>query len=469
MRLYNTLERRKAEIKPSDGKQVRIYTCGPTVYDYAHIGNFRAYVFEDVLRRYLEYKGFRVKQVMNITDVDDKTINGARKEGVPLKQFTARYEKAFFEDLKKLNIEEAEDYPRATQHVKEMIELIGKLLEKGIAYKGADGSVYYNVRKFRHYGKLSGLKLGELKAGARVKHDNYDKESASDFALWKAWDEADGEVAWDAPFGRGRPGWHVECSAMSMEYLGQPLDLHAGGVDLVFPHHENEIAQSEGASGKPFATHWAHCEHLVVDGRKMSKSSGNFYTLRDVLAKGHTPAGMRWLLLSAHYRQKLNFSFQALEDAENTVKRLAKFVQEMKEAKGSGGDSKQVEMSENAKTVFDSAMDDDLNTPQAIAGVFELVRQTGKLAREGKLSREGGRKVAEAIEKFDRVFGVLEIIEEKKKVGGELREWIEKKIAERDKARKRKDFATSDKIREEMAEKGIAVEDSPQGTRWSAL
>ncbi len=471
LRLYNTLTKKVEEIRASDGNAVRWYACGPTPYDYAHIGNFRTYVFEDVLRRYLEYSGMRVRQAMNLTDVDDKTIAGAKKAGVPLAQYTEKFERAFFEDLEKLNIEKAEHYPKATEHIPEMVALIEKLLEKGIAYKGADGSVYYNVRKFKSYGKLSGLTLGELKAGARVSHDSYDKENASDFALWKAWDEADGDVHWPAPFGRGRPGWHIECSAMAAKYLGTPLDLHAGGVDLVFPHHENEIAQSEGADGKKFALHWAHCDHLVVDGRKMSKSLGNFYTLREVLAKGHTPAGVRWLLLAGHYRTKLNFTFEALEDAENTVKKLANFVKEMKGAakKGGAGKGTEVEKIISVATAgFGKAMDDDLNTPNAIAAVFELVREANKLAFEGRMSKKGAVEVVAAMEKFNKVLGILELIGEKK-AGGELKKWVEEKIRERNEARWKKEFAKADSIREELGEKGIVLQDSPEGTKWSLI
>ena len=473
--LYNTLSREKQEFEPADGKTVRLYTCGPTVYDFAHIGNFRAYVWEDVLRRWFEYKGWRVEQVMNLTDVDDKTIAGAREHGIWLKEFTQKYSDEFFKDLAALNIEKAEHYPKATDHVPEMEELIKTLLKKGVAYLSEDGSAYYNVRKFPEYGKLSHTKLGELKPGARVSHDSYDKESASDFALWKAWDAQDGDVYWQAEFGKGRPGWHIECSAMAMKYLGKTLDAHAGGVDLVFPHHENEIAQSEAGTGKPFSRFWLHCEHLLVNGRKMSKSLGNFYTLRDVLARGHSPAGVRWLLLAAHYRQQLNFTFEGLKGAEETVQKLVEFVERLEEAAKNSGVSeregkKQDELIEqivvSAEKKFGAAMDDDLNTPHAISAVFELVREANKLLQENSLSKKGAKTLLQSAKKFDKVFGVLEIARNERSVSSQAREWVEQKIAERNAAREKKDFKKSDRIRKELAEKGIELQDMPQGTKW---
>ncbi|MEM7819165.1 MAG: cysteine--tRNA ligase, partial [Candidatus Aenigmatarchaeota archaeon] len=289
LKLFNTLTRKKEVFKPIKKNEVRMYTCGPTVYDFAHIGNFRTYVWQDILKRWLLFKGFKVKHVMNLTDIDDKTIKGAREQGISLREFTEKYIKAFFEDSKTLNLLPADVYPRATEHIREIVELIKILIEKGYAYKGEDGSIYYDISKFKDYGKLSKLKIKELKAGARVKSDSYTKEEAYDFALWKAWDPEDGEVFFETEIGKGRPGWHIECSAMSMKYLGETFDIHTGGVDLIFPHHENEIAQSEAATGKKFVNYWLHAEHLIVEGRKMSKSLGNFYTLRDLLAKGYDP------------------------------------------------------------------------------------------------------------------------------------------------------------------------------------
>jgi len=328
LKLYNTLSRKKALFKPIKGKGVRIYTCGPTVYDYAHIGNFRAYICSDILKRYLKYQGFNVKHVMNITDVDDKTIKGSRKENISLKQYTKRYEKAFFEDLEALNIDKADNFPRATEHIKEMVLLTKKLLLKKIAYKSKDG-IYFNIAKFKDYGNLSHAKLKSLEVGKRVKQDQYDKEEAQDFALWKFWDREDGKVFWQTELGKGRPGWHLECSSMSTKYLGQPFDIHAGGVDLIFPHHENEIAQSEGSEKKKFVNYWFHNEHLLVNGEKMSKSSGNFYTLRDLLDKGHNPKAIRYLLLSAHYRQQLNFTEEGIEASNNAIKRLNTCIEKL--------------------------------------------------------------------------------------------------------------------------------------------
>jgi cysteinyl-tRNA synthetase len=480
LQLFDTLSRKKKPLKAADGKSVRFYACGPTVYDYAHIGNFRTFVFEDVLRRTIELSGTPVNHVMNITDVDDKTIAGAQKAGVPLKDFTQGFEHAFFEDLARLGIKKPHHTPRATEHVGAMIELIRALIAKGVAYKTADGSVYYSVKSFKHYGRLSGLKMDELRAGARVENDNYDKDNASDFALWKAHDAGDGEVGWDSPFGKGRPGWHLECSAMSTQYLGQPFDLHAGGVDLIFPHHENEIAQSEGASGKPLALHWAHCEHLLVDGRKMSKSLGNFFTLRDVLARGHSPAAVRWLLLAGHYRTQLNFTFESLEAAEGSVKRLALFRTQMLELAKLKPDYKltsaKIEVGTDEKAAqtacsaaekaFDAVLFDDLNTPQAIAVVFELVSETNKLLATGSLSEKSAMLVLLALEHFDHVLGIFPLMEEKK-LPADLRKWVEEKMAQREAARKAKDFKLADKIREELLEHGVLLQDTPSGPKWS--
>ncbi|HEC80710.1 MAG TPA: cysteine--tRNA ligase, partial [Firmicutes bacterium] len=319
MRFYNTLIKSVEEFSPLEGDVVKMYTCGPTVYDYAHIGNFRTYVFEDILRRWLKFRGYKVIQVMNITDVDDKTIMGANEKGISLDEYTREYTNAFFEDIDTLRIERAEHYPRATEHINEMIALIEKLIEKGIAYVADDG-IYYSIAKFPEYGKLSGFDVKSVKAGARVAKDEYDKEDVRDFALWKF--RRPDEPFWSAPFGDGRPGWHIECSAMSMKYLGETFDIHIGGVDNIFPHHENEIAQSEGATGKKFVRYWLHSEHLIVEGRKMSKSLGNFYTLRDLLSMGYNPIAIRYLLLSTHYRKQLNFTFDGLKGAYSTVMRL---------------------------------------------------------------------------------------------------------------------------------------------------
>ena len=462
MRFYNTLTRKKEEFKPLEKGVVRIYTCGPTVYDYAHIGNFRTYVFQDLLRRWLEYRGYKVIQVMNITDVDDKTIRGARREGISLKEYTERYIKAFFEDIKTLNIEKAEYYPKATEHIKEMVELIKKLLEKGYAYKAEDGSTYYDISKFKEYGKLSKIKIEELKPGARVKADQYAKEEARDFALWKAWDEEDGDVYWETELGKGRPGWHIECSAMALKYLGETIDIHSGGVDLIFPHHENEIAQSEAVTGKPFARFWLHSEHLMVEGRKMAKSLGNFYTLRDLLRMGYSPKAIRFLLLSTHYRQQLNFTFEALKAAEKTIERLQIFMERLKEANGTGCGKQIDKLMEKVKEEFETALDDDLDINTALASLFEFIREVNKLIDENKLSKQEARMVRELMLKFDKVLGVIGEEEKEEGLPKEIMELIRK----REEARKRKEWETADQIREKLREMGIIIEDTPTGTKW---
>src|SRR3989338_3545310 len=389
LKFHSTLTRKKEVFRTVKEGKVQMYTCGPTVYNFAHIGNFRAYVFEDLLRRYLKYKGYEVRQVMNLTDVDDKTIRDSQKEGISLKEFTERYGKAFFEDIKTVNIEPAEVYPKATEHINEMIQLIQVLLDKGIAYKSSDGSIYYSISKFKGYGSLAHIKVKELKAGARVKQDEYEKEQASDFALWKAWDESDGDVYWNSQFGKGRPGWHIECSAMSMKHLTkafesgnfdaekfESIDIHTGGVDNIFPHHEDEIAQSEGCTGKKFVNYWLHCEHLMVDGKKMSKSLGNFYTLRDLLAKGHNPKAIRYALMSTHYRKPLNFTFEELEAANTAVKKLEELKLYLD---NSDGRAKAGKTTAKAARDFEEAMDDNLNISAALAAVFNLATEARKL------------------------------------------------------------------------------------------
>ncbi len=458
--LYNTLTRKKAPFKPMSGKEVRMYTCGPTVYDYAHIGNFRAYIVSDVLRRYLEYRGYRVKLVMNVTDVDDKTIRGSRRQGVPLARFTDKYKKAFFDDLRKLNIKPASAYPEATKHIREMERLVKGLLDRGYAYKSDDGSVYYDISKFKGYGKLSHLKIKKLRAGARVSQDQYEKEQAQDFALWKAWSKEDGSVGWETEVGKGRPGWHIECSAMSTKYLGKRFDIHTGGVDLVFPHHENEIAQSEGMTGRPFVNWWVHNEHLLVDGRKMSKSLGNFYTLRDLLKKGYNPKAIRYLLLSAHYRQRLNFTLPGLEAANSSVNRLLDFMDMLGSAKGGKGSPAVRGMVARAKRGFESAMDNDLNMPEALAAVFDLVKDVNTLAGKGKLGRTGAAMVKDAMLGFDKVLGVMRT--GKRDISKE----VERLIREREDARKARDFKRSDEIRAKLAKMGVILEDTQSGVRW---
>ncbi|VVB67309.1 Cysteine--tRNA ligase [Candidatus Norongarragalina meridionalis] len=460
LQFYNTLSRRKEKFEPLRGKKIGLYSCGPTVYNFAHIGNLRSYVFVDLLKRYLEWKGYAVTHVMNVTDVDDKTIRGAKQEGVPLRIFTERYEKAFFDDLSSLNVEPATVYPRATEHVGGMIKLIQKLLDDGIAYKKEDG-VYFAISSFKKYGALSHLNRESLKSGASgVRADEYAKDAAADFALWKAWDAADGDVFWEAPFGRGRPGWHIECSAMSSKYLGDSFDIHTGGVDLVFPHHENEIAQSEAVSGKKFVKYWMHCEHLMVDGRKMAKSLGNFYTLRDIEERKGDAMALRYLLISTHYRSQLNFTFDALEQAKNTVDSLNDFAERLREAKGKGDPARVADMVAQAKRKFEAYMDDDLNVAYALTVVFDFVHEANKMLAAGEMDRVSAKEALAFIEDVDRVLGVLSK-RKKRAVSAEVRELVDGREA----ARKKGDFKEADRLRAALREKGVVLEDSKEGVR----
>jgi len=458
LRLYNTLTRSKQEFEPVHAGEVRMYTCGPTVYNYAHIGNFRAFVFEDILRRYLIYKGYRVVQVMNLTDVDDRTIRGARQANVSLHEHVAFYKKAFFEDLDTLNIQRAEYYPAATDHIPEMVALIKRLLDRGFAYRAGD-SIYFKVDAFPEYGKLAHLEERQLQAGAsgRVDADEYEKEDVRDFALWKGWTEADGDVYWETELGKGRPGWHIECSAMAMKYLGTPLDIHAGAVDLIFPHHENEIAQSEGATGQPFVRRWLHCQHLLVDNQKMSKSLGNFYTLRDILKRGYKAKALRYSLLSTHYRQAQNFTLDGLTAADAAVQRLQDFMANLQMADGT--DTPVEGLIAEARQRFEEGMDDDLNISLGLAAIFDFVREVNRLLADGKLSRANAQAAMTAMGEFDRVLGLLH--EEESGVDAEA----ERLLQERERARKRRDFATADQLRAQIAALGYIVEDTPRGPR----
>ena len=474
LRLYNTLTRRLEDFKPLAPPRVTMYVCGPTVYNYAHVGNFRTFVLGDLLRRYLEYAGYDVFQVMNLTDVDDRTIAAAAGRGVPLGEHTEPFARAFFEDRDYLRIKPAHVYPRATGYVGPMVDLVQALLDRGLAYVGDDGSVYYAVGKFTDYGRLSQLDRRELKSGARVASDEYGKDDVRDFALWKAATPEDERVgaAWDAPFGRGRPGWHLECSAMALaevrERFGvQTLDIHAGGVDLVFPHHENEIAQSEGATGQPFARYWAHGEFLFIRGTKMSKRFGNTLTVRDLKEEGVDAAAVRMLLFSTHYRQQLNFTDEALQSAQEGVQRLAAFHTRLGQAASSPQPSDPVatELPEIAEFLgaFEDAMDDDLTAPQALGAVFTFVRAANRQLDE---HRWGGGEAAAALAALDRVMAVLDLLPESGTVAEDLREWVEARISERAEARRARDFTRADAIREALAARGIELEDTPQGTRW---
>ena len=463
LKLMNTYGKKLQKFIPLKGNTVRMYTCGPTVWDYAHIGNFRTYVFQDMLRRYLEYKGYRVIQVTNITDVDDKTIRESKATNVTLSEYTKKYEEAYFADLKALNIEQAEHYPRATQHIKQMVALIKKLAHKGFAYE-AEGSMYFDISKFRKYGRLSGTRLEELKAGARIDSDEYNKDEARDFVLWKGWRPEDGENFWETAVGKGRPGWHIECSAMSMKYLGRTFDIHSGGADLIFPHHENEIAQSEAATGKRFVRVWLHSGMLLVAGKKMAKSSGNFFTLRDLLSKGHDPLAVRYLLMSAHYRAQLNFSEEALVDAAKALEALRGTDHR---ARRIGATTKKENIAlqkvlSAERMEFEKAMDADLNTSRALAAIHRSARAANRAMDEGGLSKRDIFAIRRFFSDLDRVLGIL--AEETKT--RELSEEADHLIKERDRARANKDWQAADRLRNELAAIGIVVEDTPAGTTW---
>jgi len=457
LRLHNTMTRRTEEFRPLEGRTVRLYTCGPTVHDFAHLGNFRAYMFEDLLRRHLRFAGYDVTQVMNLTDVDDKTIRKSRERGVALADYTRPFVEAFFQDLDRLGIERAEHYPAATAHVPEMIELIGRLFEKGAAYRSDDGSVYFRLAAFPAYGKLSHLDLAGLRHGARVSSDEYEKENVGDFALWKAWDAADGDVKWDSPWGPGRPGWHIECSAMSMKYLGESFDIHTGGMDNMFPHHEDEIAQSEAATGRPFARFWLHCAHLVVDGRKMSKSLGNFFTLRDVLARGVTGREVRHALLATHYRQALNFTFESLGASRAALQRVDEFTARLRERAAAARPGDRPAWAAEAAARFRAALDDDLNISGALASLFDLIRAGHKALDEAALEAPAAAAVAALLDDWDRVLGILRPDEEgADPVVGDL-------LRRRQDARRQRNWAESDRLRAEIAARGWVVKDTPTG------
>jgi len=462
LKLYNTLTRKKEEFKPIHKNEVRMYSCGPTVYNFVHIGNLRAYIFVDLLRRYLKYKGFKLRHVMNITDVDDKTIRDSKKQGKTLQEFTNFYTKAFLKDLKTLNIEKPEIMPKATEEIKDMVKLVKKLLDKGIAYKAEDG-IYFSISKFRDYGKLAKLDLEQLKAGAsgRVKADEYDKANVHDFVLWKLWDEDDGDVFWETEIGKGRPGWHIECSVMSSKHLGQPFDIHTGGVDLIFPHHTNEIAQSEAAEGKQFVKFWLHNEHLIVNGKKMSKSLGNFYTLRDLLDKGYAPKAIRYELLSTHYRQKLDFRENNLKKIPETLQKFYDFLDKLDSIKNGNDNEYIVRLINKAKKDFEKEMDNDLNISGALAVIFEFMTSVNKIM--DKLSHNDAKLIKKTMLEFDSVLGVMK--HEKVNVSDDIKKLVE----EREKARKEKNWAKADKIRDQLKEKGYAIEDSSQGPRIKKL
>lgn len=450
LNIFNTLSRKKEKFEPINNKTVSLYTCGPTVYNYPHIGNYRAYIFADILKRYLIYKGFQVNHVMNITDVDDKTIRDSQKDGKTLKDFTEFYTKGFFEDRDSLNILEASKYTKATDYIDEMISMIEKLLEKGFAYKGEDGSIYFDIRKDAGYGKLSHFNLEDLKENAdgRLKKDEYEKENAQDFALWKAWDASDSDVFWETSLGKGRPGWHIECSAMSIKELGESIDIHTGGVDLIFPHHENEIAQSECATGKNFAKYFMHNEHLMVDGKKMAKSAGNFYTLRDLESKGFSPLSFRLAMYSAHYRSKLNFTLESLEASSNALEKLYTSYKNIV-----GVDTGIVDIGYKERLM--EYMDDDLDTPKALALLWDLVHNT---------TISDSNKKATLLD-FDKVFG-FGLADIKEEI---IPDEILSLTKEREQARIDKDWARSDELRDKIKSLGYEVKDTDSGYKISKI
>ncbi|NOR52824.1 MAG: cysteine--tRNA ligase [Candidatus Aminicenantes bacterium] len=459
IQFFNTLSGKLEPLKPLTPGEIKLYTCGPTVYDYAHIGNFRAYIFEDLLKRFLVFMGYKVIHVMNITDVDDKTIKGANAEGVKLQEYTKKYTDAFFEDIKILNIAKADHYPQATEHIPDMVKMIQGLIQKGYAYK-KDGSVYFSIAKFPDYGKLSKMDLTELRPGQRIESDEYEKESAQDFALWK--NKKEGEPFWETKIGSGRPGWHIECSVMSSKYLGETFDIHCGGVDNIFPHHENEIAQSEAYSGKTFVKTWLHCRHLIVDGEKMSKSKGNFYTLRDLLKRNLDTSALRFLLLSTHYRKMFNFTFDALEQASASLQRIKDFLYELENRSFEEGENKRIsKLINDMNKKFKRGLSDDLNISVALTAIFEMIRKVNTLIFLGKVYRTDAENLVSSIRSLDQVLAVLP---KEKEMG--LPSEMMSRIEKREKARQENNYKLADEIRKELLQQGIVLEDTKDGVRW---
>jgi cysteinyl-tRNA synthetase len=466
IRLFNTYSRALEEFRPLDpaGREVKMYTCGPTVYSHAHIGNFRAYLFEDLLQRHLELRGFTVRRVMNITDVDDKTIRGSREAKVPLAEFTASFKKAFFDDLDTLRIKRADSFPEATdpREIAKMIEMIGTLMERGLAYQAEDKSVYFRINNFPDYGKLAHFDLAELRSTGRVKSDEYDKEHIGDFALWKAWDEKDGPVKWRSPWGDGRPGWHIECSAMATQLLGDQLDIHCGGVDNIFPHHEAEIAQTEGCTGQKFVRYWLHCAHLMVEGQKMAKSLGNFYTLRDVLAKGYSGREVRYALMRVHYRAPLNFTWEGMEEARAAIARVDDWRQRLREIAREAPSSKlqapEKHQAPNGHAEFQNALDDDLNISGALGILFETIRETNRKTDAGQMDAS---EATTWLAWWNHVDQVLQIGGEEAELPAEIATLAEARVQ----ARLAKDWRKSDELRDELAARGWEARDTKDGQK----
>ena len=475
LRLYNTLSRSLEPFEPLDPPRVRVYGCGPTVYDYPHIGNYRSFIVYDLLHRYLEWCGHDVRLVVNLTDVDDRTIAAAARSGVPLVEHTAPFARAYLADARTLGILPADAHPRATDYVEHMVDFVAALVDKGLGYVTDDGSVYFSVRAFPAYGRLSRVDPAALRPGQRVATDDYGKDDVRDFALWKAAKPGDRSAgaAWPSPWGAGRPGWHLECSVMSIAELGKTLDIHMGGEDLIFPHHEDEIAQSEGATGRPFVRYWVHVKHLLVDGRKMSKSLGNFIVLRELLQAGHEPASIRHQLLSAHYRSELNFTVEGLEASARAVQRLLDFEERVTAAPARESDGPAAGLAALAGRAlrdFRAAMDDDLNTADALAALFVLVGQGNALLDAARAVSEAERsRVLDALASIDRVLGLLEVARASRSLDAETEAWVQRMVSERTAARKAGDFRLADRIRDELAGHGIVLEDSAGGTRWKVV
>ena len=466
MQLYNTLTRRVEPFAPADGTTVRMYTCGPTVYNPAHLGNFRTFLFEDLLRRVLRLNGWKVEQVMNLTDVDDKIIARSVQQGKTISEVTVPVTEIFHRDREFLRIEKAEVYPKATEHIPEMIAIVEKLMARGLAYQAEDASVYFAIARFPGYGKLSRLDTRQIRPGARVAADDYNKEDVRDFALWKAAKPEDEQTgaAWDSPWGRGRPGWHLECSAMAKRYLGETLDIHAGGVDLIFPHHEDEIAQSEGANEKPLARMWCHGEFLLTDGAKMAKRVGNVAGVEELRTRGISAAAVRHFMFSVHYRKQLNLAEESLEASSNAVRRVGDFAQRL--AGASGGTEKMSAIAAELVESATGAFNDDLNAPEALAALFEFIRMVNAELDAGGTDQKG---LDDARQAFALVNGVLDIVPGEPELDAALSSWVEERLTARREARARRDFAAADAIRGELDGRGIAIEDTPQGTRWKKV
>lgn len=461
LRFFNTLTRQVEEFVPRDAGKVAMYTCGPTVYNRAHIGNFRTFLFSDLVRRYLRYSGYQVTAAMNITDIDDKTIAGAQKEAVPMSEFTERYTKYFLDDCAALGIAPADVTPKATDHISEMVGIVSRLRDKGLAYE-SEGSWYFRVAAFPSYGELAHLDMEGMRQVERVAADEYQKEDPRDFALWKAWEDSDGEVFWQTEIGKGRPGWHLECSAMSLKYLGEAFDIHLGGVDLIFPHHQNEIAQTEGATGKKLARYWLHSEFLMIESDKMSKSLGNFFTLSDLIEKGWKPREIRYALMTGHYRQQLNFTIVALEGARAALDRLDCCLRNLRLSEGGGGEAAVREAIARYENEFRAALDDDFNYPEALAAVFSLVREVNVLCGAGKIGKSEAEIVLQAMRQLDSVLGFLDVDAE----SDEKDEEIEALLEARKEARRTKNWAEADRIRDELAARNVVIEDRAGGTVW---